>query len=158
MNINFIAIGKLKERYFRDACDEYLKRLSAFARVSEFQPTAEDLPQSPSPAQIRQALDKEGKKIQSVIKGGFTVALCVEGKQITAKRLAEKFDNLANSGVSAVNFIIGSSYGLSEDVKNACDLRLSMSEMTFPHSLARVMLFEQVYRAFSIMNNSKYDK
>ena len=152
MNINFIAIGKLKERYFREACDEYLKRLSAFARVSEFQPTAEDLPQSPSPAQIRQALDKEGKKIQSVIKGGFTVALCVEGKQITAKQLAEKFESLANSGVSAVNFIIGSSYGLSEDV------RLSMSEMTFPHSLARVMLFEQVYRAFTIMNNSKYDK
>lgn len=158
MTINFIAMGKLKERFYREACAEYLKRLGAFARVTVKEPPPEELPQSPSPAQIEKALEKEAALIGEHIKGGYKIALCVEGKALSSEELAKKLELLGTSGVSTVSFIIGSSFGLSESLKRECDFRLSMSPMTFPHALARVMLFEQVYRAFSILNNSKYHK
>lgn len=158
MNVNFIAMGKLKEGYFREACAEYQKRLSAFARVTLKEPPPEDLPQNPSPAQIEKALEKEAALIREQAKSGFNIALCVEGKELPSEQLAQKLESLGTGGVSTVSFIIGSSFGLAESLKRGCDFRLSMSPMTFPHSLARVMLFEQVYRAFSILNNSKYHK
>lgn len=158
MNVNFIAMGKLKESFFREACDEYRKRLGAFAKVTVKEPQPEELPQDPSPAQIEKALEKEAALIGEQIKGGFKIALCVEGKQLSSEELAKKLDALGVGGVSTINFIVGSSFGLSETLKRECDFRLSMSPMTFPHGLARVMLFEQVYRAFSILNNSKYHK
>ncbi|MDE7398343.1 MAG: 23S rRNA (pseudouridine(1915)-N(3))-methyltransferase RlmH [Oscillospiraceae bacterium] len=158
MNINFIAMGKLKEGYFREACAEYQKRLSAYVRVTVREPEPQSLPQNPSAAQISAALEREAKDILSHTGSGFNIALCVEGKQLSSERLAERIQDLGNNGISTVNFIVGSSFGLAESLKSQCQMRLSMSEMTFPHSLARVMLFEQVYRAFSIINNGKYHK
>ncbi|MCH5205917.1 MAG: 23S rRNA (pseudouridine(1915)-N(3))-methyltransferase RlmH [Oscillospiraceae bacterium] len=159
MNVNFIAMGKLKDSWQREACAEYLKRLAAYSRVTVKEPEPIALPQEPSAAQIEQALEREGAAIrEQMSKGGYKIALCVEGKPLSSEKLAELLDNLANNGISSVNFIVGSSFGLSEELKRDCDLRLSMSPMTFPHGLARVMLLEQVYRAFSILNNSKYHK
>ena len=159
MNVHFIAMGKLKESYFREACAEYSKRLGAFARVSCAEPAPVDLPQNPSAAQISQALELEASRIREHIKpASYTVALCVEGKELSSEALADKLAELGNRGISTVNFAVGSSFGLSEELKRSANFRMSMSTMTFPHSLARVMLYEQVYRAFSIINNSKYHK
>ena len=134
MNINFIAMGKLKESWYREACAEYMKRLGAYVSPKVIEPSPVDLPQKPSQAQIDAALRQEAAKIREQIKpGSFTVAMCM-------------------------NFLVGSSFGLDEELKKQADLRLSMSPMTFPHSLARVMLMEQVYRAYSILNNGKYHK
>lgn len=157
MNVNIIALGKLKESWFREACSEYIKRLSAFANVTVKEPEPVQLPQNPSPAQIEKALCREADAIRSCIKGGVNIAMCIEGKTLSSVQLAEKIENLANTS-STINFIIGSSFGLSESFKQSCDFKMSMSPMTFPHSLARVMLLEQVYRAFSINNNGKYHK
>lgn len=158
MTIDFIAMGKLKESWFREACAEYQKRLGAFAKVTVKEPEPVDLPQQPSAALIEKALEREAELIRAQTRGGFKIALCVEGKALSSEQLAAKLETLGNGGVSAVSFIVGSSFGLAESLKKECDMRLSMSPMTFPHSLARVMLFEQVYRAFSIINNSKYHK
>lgn len=158
MNVIFIAVGKLKESYFREACAEYEKRLSAFARVTVKEPPPCDLPQNPSAAQIEKALEKEAELIREQTKSGCSIAMCVEGKELSSEQLAQRLESLGTSGISTVNFIVGSSFGLAESLKRDCDLKMSMSPMTFPHSLARVMLFEQVYRAFSIINNSKYHK
>ena len=158
MTVNFIAMGKLKETYFREACAEYQKRLGAFAKVTVKEPEPVDLPQEPSRALIDKALEREAELIRAQIKGGYKVAMCVEGKAMPSEELAAKLEGMAGGGISTVNFIVGSSFGLAESLKKECDMRLSMSPMTFPHSLARVMLFEQVYRAFSIINNSKYHK
>lgn len=157
MNVNIIALGKIKESWYREACAEYLKRLSHFAKVIAKEPEPEALPQNPGKSQIEKALEREAQSIRSCISGGTTVAMCVEGKQLSSEQLAEKLLSLANE-TSTVNFVVGSSFGLAEDFKQSCDLRLSMSPMTFPHSLARVMLLEQIYRAFSINNNGKYHK
>lgn len=158
MTVNFIAMGKLKETYFREACAEYQKRLGAFAKVTVKEPEPVDLPQEPSRALIDKALEREAELIRAQIKGGYKVAMCVEGKAMPSEELAAKLEGMAGGGISTVNFIVGSSFGLAESLKKECDMRLSMSPMTFPHGLARVMLFEQVYRAFSIINNSKYHK
>ena len=152
MNINFITMGKLKESYFREACEEYIKRLSAFATVKIFEPESAYLPQNPNQTQILQALAKEAEKLRSLAKG-YKIAMCIEGKTLSSESLSEKIRN-----ISEISFIVGSSFGLDENFKRECDFRLSMSPMTFPHSLARVMLFEQVYRAMSITMNSKYHK
>ncbi len=159
MNINFIAMGKLKEAYFREACAEYLKRLGGYVSVRVTEPAPEDMPQKPSLAQINAALRQEADKIRGSIKpNSFTVAMCIEGKQLSSEQLAQKLEAAAGQGFSTVNFVVGSSYGLDEGFKAQADLRLSMSPMTFPHSLARVMLMEQVYRAYSIIGNGKYHK
>lgn len=159
MNVNFIAMGKLKESYYRDACAEYLKRIGGFATAKVFEPQPIDLPQNPNRTQIDKALEQEAVRIREYIKpASFTIAMCIEGKTISSEQLAQKLEDIANRGISTINFIVGSSFGLDEQLKNNADLRMSMSPMTFPHSLARVMLMEQVYRAFAINNNSKYHK
>ncbi len=159
MNINFIAMGKIKEAWYRDACAEYLKRMGAFAQAKVFEPAPVDLPKEPSDAQIRKALEQEAARISECIRpGSYTVAMCIEGKTMSSEKLSETLAELGSRGISTVNFVVGSSFGLSEQFKKTADLRMSMSPMTFPHSLARVMLYEQVYRAFSIINNSKYHK
>ncbi len=159
MNVNFIAMGKLKESWYREACAEYLKRMSAFAVAKVYEPNPVDLPQNPNQSQIDKALGSEAERIREHIRpASFTVAMCIEGKTISSEQLAEKLADLGNRGISTVNFLVGSSHGLSEELKRSADLRISMSPMTFPHSLARVMLMEQVYRAFAILNNSKYHK
>lgn len=159
MNINFIAMGKLKESWYREACAEYMKRLGAYVSPKVIEPSPVDLPQKPSQAQIDAALRQEAAKIREQIKpGSFTVAMCIEGKTISSEQLAQKLETAAGQGFSTVNFLVGSSFGLDEELKKQADLWLSMSPMTFPHSLARVMLMEQVYRAYSILNNGKYHK
>ena len=158
MKIQLICMGGLKERFLRDAQAEYVKRLGGCCQLSVIELEPVTLPKGASQAQIDAALDTEGKKILSKLAKGYTVALCIEGKQCSSQTLAQKLESLPVNGVSCVNFIIGSSYGLAPAVKQAADWRLSLSEMTFPHQLFRIMLLEQIYRAYDIMGANRYDK
>ena len=159
MVIKIIALGKLREKYFSDAYREYEKRLGAFCRVITDEPEPVKLPDSPSPAQIKKALDTEAERIrQRLTPGSLTAALCIEGEAADSESFARKIQQVAVSGKSGIDFIIGSSFGLSEEIKRSADINLSMSRMTFPHQLARIMLIEQIYRGFTIINNRKYHK
>lgn len=160
LKVNIICIGKIKEKYFSDAIAEYSKRLSAFCKFSVIELAEERLRGGDvNEAKIREVLNAEGKRIlQKPGSSDYIVAMCVEGKQKSSEELAEALSLAANSGKSTVDFIIGGSYGLSGEVKQRADLRLSMSKMTFPHQMARMILSEQIYRAFEIMNNGKYHK
>lgn len=159
LNLNIICIGKLKESYWREACMEYSKRLGTFCRFSIIELSESRLPDNPSQSQIETALEAEGDKILEAIgNGSAIIPLCIEGKQISSVQLAEKIETMTVNGISSICFIIGSSFGLAQKVKNAGTFKLSMSPMTFPHQLARVMLCEQIYRAFQINNHGKYHK
>ena len=158
LTIQLVCIGKLKESYWREACAEYAKRLSAFCRFSIAELPESRLPDAPSPAQIDAALQTEAEKILSAVGNAPIIALCIEGKTLSSEALAHKIDSMAVNGASKLCFVIGSSFGLSDNVKRAASLCLSMSPMTFPHQLARVMLCEQIYRAFQILNHGKYHK
>ena len=159
LNVNLIYLGAPKEKFFREALDEYEKRLSRFCRFKELCVKPENLPQNPSDGEIRAALAKEKVRITEVLpKGAYKIALCIEGREVSSEKLAENIDSLAVRGVSEIAFIIGSSHGLDESLKKECDERLSMSKMTFAHSLAAVMLTEQIYRAFCITGGEKYHK
>ena len=157
LNIKIIAVGKLKEKYLRDACDEYLKRMKRFGNVNVIELDEYKLSENPSEKEIEKALDAESEQILKN-SSGFIITMCIEGRQLSSIKLAEKMQQIPVNGQSTVSFIIGSSHGLSENVKSKSNLKLSMSEMTFPHQLARVMLFEQIYRAFQINNGGKYHK
>lgn len=158
--VNIITVGKLKEQYLRLAIGEYSKRLAVFCKFNIIEIAEQRLSDKPSQKEIENALQQEGKAIQAYtnLKTSYTFAMCIEGKQLSSEEIANAFNDIAQNGKSIVNFIIGSSFGISEDIKNSSDFKLSMSKMTFPHQLARVMLSEQIYRAFSINNNSKYHK
>lgn len=157
--LTVIAVGRLRDSYYREACDEYVRRLGAYAKVDVIETTAAALPDDPSEKQIQAALAHEGGQIlKKIPRGAFVTALCVEGRSLTSAQLAENIRRAGLSGVSDAAFIIGSSFGLAEAVKARADLRLSMSAMTFPHALARVMLLEQLYRAMNINAGGKYDK
>ncbi len=155
--IQILAYGKLKEKYFRDAAAEYEKRLSRYCtlKCTELEPV--QLPEKASEKEISAALEKEGQQLLKRTKG-FTIAMCIEGKLMDSEAFSEKIAAAGISGGSTVTFIIGSSYGLSDEVKRTADLKLSMSPMTFPHQLARVMLYEQIYRSFQIQSGGKYHK
>lgn len=158
-NISIVAVGKIKEDFLRTACGEYIKRLGAYGKAAVTEIPESRLPDSPSAAQIGAALETEAKGILSAVpKGNAVIALCIEGEMLSSEGLSGKLCEFSARGKSGVSVIIGSSYGLSETVKKAADLRLSMSAMTFPHQLARVMAAEQLYRAMSIANNGKYHK
>ena len=158
LNVKFITLGTLKEAYLRDAAAEYEKRLGAFCRFELVQLKEERLSDDPSDSEIKNALSKESEKILALIPArAYVVAMCVEGKQLTSPELADKLEEIS-ARTSDVCFIIGSSFGLSDTVKQRADLRLSVSKLTFPHQLMRVILLEQVYRAFNINNNGKYHK
>ncbi len=159
ITVNIICVGKLKEKYLRDACAEYTKRLTAFCKlhIIELQPFA--LSQNPAEAEINEGLRQEGKLILSKIPdSAYVVAMCIEGKQTSSPEFSKKIQDVALGGHSTVTFVIGGSFGLSDEVKKRADYKLSMSEMTFPHQLARVMLLEQIYRAFQISSGGKYHK
>lgn len=158
LNVRILCVGKLKEAYWRDACAEYAKRLKAFCSFSIVELPESRLPDDPSQALIDKALEEEGEKLLAAAKGSAIIPLCIEGKEMTSPKLANTLEELASRGVSSVSFVIGSSFGLADKVKQAGSLRLSMSPMTFPHQLARVMLCEQIYRAFQIQNHGKYHK
>lgn len=159
MNIHIICVGKLRERYLKDASAEYIKRLSRFCRVKVTEITDEPLSEKHSHKELLAALDKEGEGILAAInKADFVVSLCIEGKQMTSEDFSEIITENTLAGKSNFVFIIGGSIGLSESVKRASSLKLSFSKMTFPHQLMRVILLEQVYRAFKINSNESYHK
>ena len=158
-NITVLCVGKLKEKFYADACAEYQKRLTRCCKLSLVELSEERLGENPSAAQIEVALEREAAAIEERLpRGGTVVALCVEGKALSSEELSETLACCAVSGAPQVTFIIGGSFGLSERVKRAADLRLSMSSMTFPHHLARVMLLEQLYRAYQIQKGTRYHK
>ena len=158
LTIRLITVGTLKEAYWRDAIAEYQKRLIGFCRFEQINLKEVRLPDNPSQAQIAAALEREGEAMMAYLPPrACKIALCVEGKQMSSEALAAKLDEVSGRS-SEVCVVIGSSYGISPTVKEACDMRLSLSELTFPHQLARVMLLEQIYRAFQIENGGKYHK
>lgn len=160
LKINIICIGKIKEKYYTDAVGEYAKRLTAFCKFSVVELNEERIrSNTPNEAQIAEVIEAEGRRIlQKIGASDYVAAMCIEGKLLSSEELSETLDKAALSGKSTVDFIIGGSYGLSDEVKRRADLRLSMSKMTFPHQLARVILSEQIYRAFEISTNGKYHK
>lgn len=159
IKINLIAVGKLKEKYLTMACDEYIKRLGAFAKVNVVEIAEERCGDNPSDAQIEQVKQKEGERIIAKIpKGSFVVPLCIEGTQFASDVYAQKLEKAMVDGFGEITFIIGGSFGMSDDVKNLANLKLSFGKMTLPHQLMRVVLLEQTYRAFTIINNIKYHK
>ena len=158
INVKLIATGNLKEGYLREAFGEYAKRLSAFCRFECIELKEYRLPENPSEVEINTALEDEAKHILALFSPrAYKIALCIEGKQFSSEELSKKLDD-ATSRSSEIIFVIGSSHGLSEKVKAACDLRLSISKMTFPHQLMRVIMAESIYRSFSISKGTKYHK
>ena len=158
IKVKLITLGKLKEKYLRDAADEYIKRLSRYCalEIIELQPKA--LPDNPSAEQISAALKAEAELIEKQLpKGGTVIAMCIEGKQQSSEELAVTLEKAALSGGCAA-FIIGSSFGIDESIKKRADIKLSMSKMTVPHQLVRIMLLEQIYRGFKISEGSAYHK
>lgn len=159
MDVNIICIGKLKEEWWRSACAEYAKRLGLYCKFSIIELPETRCSKSPSAGEIASVLESEGKQILSKCRpGDHVIAMCIEGKLMSSEELAADFASAALSGKSTINLIIGGSFGLSPAVKQRADVRLSMGRMTFPHQLARVMLSEQIYRAFSINNGGQYHK
>lgn len=159
LNVNIICVGKLKEKFLTDAIKEYSKRLSAFCKLSITELDETKLSEKAGDTEIANALKSESEKILAKVgKDSFTVAMCIEGKMMSSEELSKLFDRVSVEGKSRVDIIIGSSFGLSDEVKKRADLRLSVSPMTFPHQLFRVMILEQVYRAFQISTGGKYHK
>ena len=159
LGVKFICGGKMKERFYLDAFGEYQKRLGAYCRLELLEPQEQRLPEKPSRAEIDAALEREaGEILRAVPRDAFVVALCVEGKEVPSEFMAELVEKRENSGKPQLCFVVGGSYGLAETVKNRADFRLSMSKMTFPHHLARIMLAEQLYRGYKIREGSRYHK
>ena len=157
MNITVISVGKIKEKFFTAAIDEYAKRLSRFVKLNIIEVPDEKIPENDSPKEEERIKEKEGKAILSKIKDSFVVALCIEGKEMSSEDLAAKIESISMQS-SSITFIIGGSLGLSDEVKSRADLRLSFGRMTLPHQLMRVVLLEQIYRAFKINRNESYHK
>ena len=159
MNVQVLSVGKLKEKFYLQACAEYEKRLAPFCRLTVTELAEERLPAEPSDAQIKAALRREAQALRAKIpQGAAVVALCIEGELRSSEELAGLFRRWEVEAPKGVVLVIGSSFGLDEDLKREAKLRLSMSPMTFPHHLARVMVLEQIYRALSILSGSKYHK
>lgn len=157
-SIKIITVGSIKESFYREACAEYIKRLTPFCRVEVVELKESPLPDDPSRAQIDAALRNEGERILAAVPPrAVTVALCIEGTECPSEELAHFLD-AATSESGSLCFIIGSSYGLAQEVKQACRKRLSFSKMTFPHQLMRVILLEQLYRGEMINAHRRYHK
>lgn len=158
MNVTVIAVGKLKERFLRDGCGEYIKRLGSFSKVNIVEVNEERCSDNPSDAEIKNVISKEGERIiKKIPKGAEVIPLCIEGKEYDSRDFSSLIDGISLK-TSHICFIIGGSFGLSDDVKTLGKIRLSFGRMTLPHQLARLVLLEQIYRAFSILNHSKYHK
>ena len=159
MNISIIAVGKLKEKYLKQGIDEYLKRLTAYAKVEIIEVPDEKAPEILSETEMEQVKQKEGERILAKISPDtHVIALAIEGKMKTSEELADGLDKLATYGKSKIAFVIGGSLGLSSDVMQRANESLSFSKMTFPHQLMRLVLVEQVYRAFRIIRGEPYHK
>lgn len=157
--ITLITVGKLKEKFYVTAASEYENRLKGFCEFKIVELPETRLPDNPSPAEINTGLEKEAELILSKVpKGAWFCVMTPEGKMLSSEALADKMSDIKLSGKSAACFLIGSSFGIAERIKNLADFKLSMSPMTFPHHLARVMVLEQIYRAESIQAGTKYHK
>ena len=158
LSVNIICVGKLKESYLREATEEYAKRLKALCKLSVIELPEERVGDDPSDAEISRTVNAESERIMAKLgKGDYVIALCVEGKNISSEELSARLEDISMRS-STVDLIIGGSWGLSDAVKQRADFRLSMGKMTFPHQLFRVMLLEQLYRAFQISHGTKYHK
>ena len=157
--VTVLCVGKLKEKFYLEACAEYVKRLQRFCKLELVELPESRLPESPSPAEVQRALAAEAVAIRERLpKGGAVIALCIEGKPCSSVELSRRMEELAVAGKTQLTFLIGGSVGLDESLKQQADWQLSMSPMTFPHHLARVMLLEQIYRAYQISAGTKYHK
>lgn len=155
MNINIICIGKIKEKYILDGIQEFTKRMQAFGKLKIF-----ELKEDGNDTNRSISIEKEAKSILETLEKnkGFKILLDIQGKTPSSEEMALQIEKIALNGNNTINFIIGGSYGVSEDVRKSADLRLSFSKMTFPHQLMRLILIEQIYRWFSIIKNTKYHK
>lgn len=159
MKITIIGVGKIKEKYFSSAIDEYAKRLSRYCKLEIIEVTDEKTPDQASEAEENQIKKAEGTRILKYIKdGAYTIALAIEGTVLSSTELAAKLEQLGINGTSHITFIIGGSLGLSHEVLERADYKLSFSKMTFPHQLMRVVLSEQIYRAYRINSGEPYHK
>ncbi len=159
MKLTFLCVGKLKERYWREACEEYSKRLRRFGKTEIIELPDWKTPDVINSTQAKQVLEKEGDRILKSLKpDGIIIALAVEGQSMTSEDFAQWIGEQGVKGISHITFIIGGSLGLSETVLQKADTLLSFSKMTFPHQMIRVILLEQVYRAFKILNQEPYHK
>ena len=159
LSVTLVCVGKMKEPYYIAAFGEYRKRLAAYCKLSVTELPEQRLPEAPSPREISAALEREGEVIEKYIPSqAAVIALCVEGKQVSSTAFSQMLERRAVEGTSRLCFLVGGSFGLSEAVKRRADVKLSLSEMTFPHHLARVMLIEQLYRAFTIQAGTRYHK
>ncbi|MBQ8627421.1 MAG: 23S rRNA (pseudouridine(1915)-N(3))-methyltransferase RlmH [Agathobacter sp.] len=159
MKISIVCVGKVKEKFYRDAIDEFSKRLSRYCKLEIIEVADEKTPDQASDTEVKQIKDKEGERLLKNIKeDAYVICLCIDGKQLDSEELSNKVEKLGIQGTSHICFVIGGSLGLAEDVVKRADYKLSFSKMTFPHQLMRVILMEQIYRAYRIMNNEPYHK
>lgn len=159
LSITLVCVGKIKEKYFTAAIEEYTKRLQRYCKLSVIAVKDEPTPDAPSEREKQLILEKEGRRIlEKIPDSAWVTALCIEGETLSSPELAKRISALAAGGNSHLVFMIGGSLGLSEEVKRRADLKLSFSPMTFPHQLMRVILLEQLYRAFTIDQGGKYHK
>ena len=157
--VTVLCVGKLKEKFYIDAAAEYVKRLQRHCKLELIELPEQRLPDDPSPAEIQKALRAEGDAIRERLpKGGAVIALCIEGRPCSSQELSRRMADFGVQGKTQLTFLIGGSVGLDEDLKRRADWRLSMSPMTFPHHMARIMLLEQIYRAYQIQQGTRYHK
>ncbi|EHO82752.1 23S rRNA (pseudouridine(1915)-N(3))-methyltransferase RlmH [Fusobacterium ulcerans] len=155
MNVSIICVGKVKEKYIIEGINEFLKRMQSFAKMKIV-----ELKEDGNDSSRNISIEKESEDILKTVEklGGYNILLDIQGKNFSSEEMSEEIERLTVNGVSSINFIIGGSYGVSESVRKAVDMRLSFSKMTFPHQLMRLILSEQIYRWFSIIKNTKYHK
>lgn len=159
MKITILCVGKVKEKFYRDAIDEFSKRLSRYCKLEIIEVADEKTNEESTDTEIRIVKDKEGERLLKNIKDdAYVVCLAIDGKQLDSVELSEKIEKLGVQGTSHIYFVIGGSLGLADEVLRRADYKLSFSKMTFPHQLMRVILLEQVYRAYRIMNHEPYHK
>ncbi|WP_033827402.1 23S rRNA (pseudouridine(1915)-N(3))-methyltransferase RlmH [Bacillus andreraoultii] len=159
MKITIVTVGKLKEKYLKQGIEEYLKRLSAYAKVEVIEVADEKAPENLSEAEMEEVKKKEGERILAHIsQDTYVITLEIGGKMLSSEQLAAKIDELGTYGKSKIAFVIGGSLGMSKEVQNRSNLALSFSKMTFPHQLMRLILLEQVYRAYRIIRGEPYHK
>jgi 23S rRNA (pseudouridine1915-N3)-methyltransferase len=159
MKITILCVGKIKEKFYRDAIAEYEKRLSRYCKLSFVEVADEKTDENASQAQINQVKEKEGERLLSAMKeDGYCICLAINGQMLDSVALSQKVERLGLEGKSSLYFVIGGSLGLSDAVLKRADYKLSFSPMTFPHQLMRVILLEQIYRSFRIINHEPYHK
>lgn len=155
MNVSIICVGKIKEKYIVEGINEFLKRMQSFAKMKIV-----ELKEDGNDSSRNISIEKESEEILKTMEklGGYNILLDIQGKNFSSEEMSEEIERLTVNGVSSINFIIGGSYGVSENVRKTVNMRLSFSKMTFPHQLMRLILCEQIYRWFSIIKNTKYHK